>query len=417
MRRLQGKKEGMTRWLCCQLGAREYFAVPRALHRVGCLSVFITDAWVRPRFPSAFLIGPSAALRDRFHPDLADAPVVAFTPSLIRFELDRRLRGVDGWRLISERNAWFQQHALNAMKSLSSRLSTSGSELALFAYSYAAADLFRYAKSRGWYTVLGQIDPGPLEEDIVQKEQNRISEYESAWRAAPSSYWKNWREECLLADRIVVNSDWSRNALQASGVDAQKISNARLAYELPKNALTFVRTYPSNFSRKRPLRVLFLGQVVVRKGVVPLLEAAKLLQDEPVKFWLVGPVGVTPRNGNFSKNVHLAGPVSRSAAHKYYKEADVFIFPTFSDGYGLTQLEAQAWKLPIIASRFCGQVVRHQENGLLLDLITPEAIATALLDCLNNPGRLQTFSNHALSAQLDGFTDLQKSLEFVGHAT
>jgi len=177
-----------------------------------------------------------------------------------------------------------------------------------------------------------------------------------------------------------------------------------------------MRVYPLTFTRQRPLRVLFLGQVIVRKGVVPLLEAAKLLQGEPVEFWVVGPVGVTARTGTTTKNVHLRRPVSRSVASKYYQKADVFILPTFSDGFGLTQLEARAWKLPIIASRFCGEVVRHQETGLVLDEITPEAIAEALLDCLNNPAQLQTFSNQATAAQLDGFTELQKGLESLGDA-
>ena len=55
--------------------------------------------------------------------------------------------------------------------------------------------------------------------------------------------------------------------------------------------------------------------------------------------------------------VRWAGTVSREDTARYYRDADVFLFPTYSDGFGLTQLEAQAWKLPIIASVFCGAVV------------------------------------------------------------
>ena len=38
----------MVPWICCQLGAREHYAIPRALSRVGILEALVTDAWVPP---------------------------------------------------------------------------------------------------------------------------------------------------------------------------------------------------------------------------------------------------------------------------------------------------------------------------------------------------------------------------------
>lgn len=63
--------------------------------------------------------------------------------------------------------------------------------------------------------------------------------------------------------------------------------------------------------------------------------------------------------------VRWIGSVPRSATAMYYQLADVFLFPTLSDGFGLTQLEAQAWKLPIITSKFCGEVVKDRVNGAI----------------------------------------------------
>ena len=36
------------KWICCQLGAREHYAIPRALFRLGMLDYLLTDAWVPP---------------------------------------------------------------------------------------------------------------------------------------------------------------------------------------------------------------------------------------------------------------------------------------------------------------------------------------------------------------------------------
>jgi glycosyltransferase involved in cell wall biosynthesis len=76
----------------------------------------------------------------------------------------------------------------------------------------------------------------------------------------------------------------------------------------------------------------------------------------------------------------------------YYQKADVFIFPTLSDGFGLTQLEAQ---LPIIASQFCGEVVQDGINGLVLAAVTGETITQALKFCLQHPQELQMLAENA----------------------
>ena len=72
----------------------------------------------------------------------------------------------------------------------------------LLSYSYAALEPFRFAKSRGWKTLLPQIDPGPEEERIVAEEVARVPELAGEWQPAPADYRVSWREECDLADRI-----------------------------------------------------------------------------------------------------------------------------------------------------------------------------------------------------------------------
>ncbi len=57
------------KWLCYQLGAREHYAIPRALFRLSVLDWLVTDAWIRP---SSFLAKLSGSrLADRFHDEAA----------------------------------------------------------------------------------------------------------------------------------------------------------------------------------------------------------------------------------------------------------------------------------------------------------------------------------------------------------
>lgn len=107
----------MNPWICCQLGAREHYAIPRALHQTGQLASFITDAWVSPT--SALNLLPNAlmrSLRDRFHPDLATAPIQAVTSSLMQFELRQQLRKTSAWDSMIARNHWFQAQMIRLLE-------------------------------------------------------------------------------------------------------------------------------------------------------------------------------------------------------------------------------------------------------------------------------------------------------------
>jgi glycosyltransferase involved in cell wall biosynthesis len=140
---------------------------------------------------------------------------------------------------------------------------------------------------------------------------------------------------------------------------------------------------------KRPntrLQALFLGSVILRKGVGQLFDANRMLKNEPVDFTFAGPIGVKiPDEISQLPNVRFLGPVDKAIAEKLYREADIFLFPTLSDGFGLTQLEALGHGIPVVASKNCGRVVEHGTNGLLLSAVTPEAIAEAVMQFLRDP--------------------------------
>jgi glycosyltransferase involved in cell wall biosynthesis len=335
-------------------------------------------------------------VRGRWHEELKEAVVASFNSWLVAFEILARVRRLRGWPLIIARNEWFQGKACaclarNAEKLKSETLKT---ELIIFAYSYAAREIFRFAKKQGWRTILGQIDPGPVEEKIVAEETARVPELADDWQPAPVKYWDNWQEECSLADHIIVNSEWSRTCLEKAGVNGSKLSVVPLAYESPITDTPTTRAYPARFAPGRPLRVLFLGQVNLRKGVARLFDAIRQLKNEPIEFQFVGPVQVAvPADLRNNARVRWIGAVPRGKTGDFYRTADVLIFPTLSDGFGLTQLEAQARGLPVIASRYCGEVLKHSVNGLLLDEPTADAIVEALRFCLADPRQLAAFSS------------------------
>jgi glycosyltransferase involved in cell wall biosynthesis len=380
-------------WVCCQLGAREHYAVPRALQRTGLLRELITDLWFRP---NSVMRSLRSSLAGRFHPGLSSARVSASNLEALIFAARSCASGATGWRLISKRNDWFQSFVVDQL----ARREHDPAQTKVFAYSYAAEGILKFARERGWRTVLGQIDPGPAEERIVAKVASSCG---NGWHGAPAEYWRRWRNECDLADQIVVNSEWSREALLSEGITAEKIHIVPVAFESQPHS--FNRTYPEAFTPERPLRVLFLGQINLRKGVAQLSDAIRSLSGEPIEFWFVGPLQM-----HLPADVKWLGLASRSDVSRYYRDADVFILPTLSDGFGLTQLEAQSWKLPVIASRFCGDVVRDGYNGLVLEEVSGPAIAAALRQLLHAPESLQAMSENSRVDERFSLNSLAASL-------
>ena len=98
------------KWIVAQLGAREHYSFARTLHAKGMLGGLVTDAWVPPVHPFGWL---RRNLRERYHPELASAPVRAWNVAAVTFELTARWRGLQGWPLILERNRWFQREVVS----------------------------------------------------------------------------------------------------------------------------------------------------------------------------------------------------------------------------------------------------------------------------------------------------------------
>jgi glycosyltransferase involved in cell wall biosynthesis len=224
----------------------------------------------------------------------------------------------------------------------------------------------------GGVAILGQVDPASSEEQIVAQERQRWPGWETEDAVVPEPWkerrWAEWAE----ADLIVVNSTWARDCLQAQGVPETKLRVIPLAYEPPR-----APTPPRQPGPK--LRVLWLGQVILRKGIPYLLEAARRLAGEPIEFCIAGSIRISPEAVvSAPPNVRFLGPVSRSLVSEFYADADVFVLPTLSDGFAITQLEAMAHGLPVIATPRCGEVVVPGRNGLIVPPADSEALAQAL---------------------------------------
>jgi glycosyltransferase involved in cell wall biosynthesis len=373
-------------WFCAQIGAREHYAIPRALHGAGKLDTLYTDFWagsgIRPLLPAS---GKLSSLATRFHPGLSDASVHSYNLRALDWEikLRRQSNPYEGFCDVGRRFASAVCADLQRKKW--------SPESIFFAYDTGALEIFTFLREHGVHCILDQMDPGRVEVDLVREEEKRWPGWSVDTSDVPEAYFARREREWALADRVVVNSEFSRQGLMAQGVAPEKVVVLPLCYETAGRGVAAEEPTPatSSFSRQRSLRVLFLGQVILRKGIQYLIEAARLLQNEPVQFEIVGPLGISDKAiASAPSNVHFHGRVNRNQAAAWYRQADLFVLPTLSDGFALTQIEAMAHGLPVIATANCGEVVTDGTDGFIIPVRNAEFFARTMARYLTEPGLL-----------------------------
>jgi len=395
------------KWIVAQNGSREHYAMPRALHKDGKLALFITDYWFHPQsFLTEKLLGYNPRVSNRYHPELSGAQIRSFNLIFLAFDfLQARFKFIN----LSTRDKLFQN--LSIIASLFFKLFHKRSEYIFFAYNYTAYALFKHFQNN--YLVLGQIDAGPQAAQINQELHTR-------WlpdTAPPVNYYNfygfKWQEECRMADVIIVNSNWAHKMLVAQGIREDKIRIVPLIFSESYPAIQ-KKDYPDKFTEKEPMKVLFLGTFKLLKGIHVIIEAAKKLHGFPIVFNLVGR-NMLPATffEEIPENVNvLSHAKTREEVHRHYSEADLFVLPTFSDGFAITQLEAQFHKLPLIVTRNCGEVVKDGVNGLLIEP-TPEDLFDKLLYVLESPLILSSLSNSAINPKKYNLLQLQQQLSEI----
>jgi glycosyltransferase involved in cell wall biosynthesis len=356
-------------------------------------------------------------LATRRNNQLDDAKVISWNASALWRELKHSKK--NRYEYYLSENAWF---GVRCRRWLQKNKPLVPKHTIIFSYSGTALEVFKWAKSQGASTVLGVIDPGRVEQEMVREEAARWLGWEKVQDEPPEPYNQRRDEECRFADKIVVNSRWSFECLEKQGVPKSKIVVIPLCYESGREESDFRSN--SNGSpleqEVRPFTVLFLGQVILRKGIQYLIQAAKHPELTKVVFDVVGPLGITENAIRSSpSNMRFHGVASRADVFKWYGRADLFVLPTISDGFAITQIEAMAHGLPVIATPNCGEVVRHGVDGLIVPIRDSKALAEAIIRFFKDTdfykrcreqarNRSKDFTLHILQNRL---IELEKMLE------
>jgi glycosyltransferase involved in cell wall biosynthesis len=129
-----------------------------------------------------------------------------------------------------------------------------------------------------------------------------------------------------------------------------------------------------------------VGRLVAEKGIVELAAAAAVLGDRATVAW-VGPDDPAKPDALRATGSSLRLLGARSDMPAVYNAFDVFVLPSYREGFSRSGMEAAATGLPLVLSdiRGCREVGRHEQEALLVPAGDADALAVALVRLVEDP--------------------------------
>jgi glycosyltransferase involved in cell wall biosynthesis len=195
------------------------------------------------------------------------------------------------------------------------------------------------------------------------------------------------KKSCQWAKKIIAVSDnTKRDLMKLYKVPETKMEVIHEGVSQNQNLSLKVQDSNVKCKVEKPY-LLFIGRLEERKNIVGIIRAFKLLKEKykiPHKLVLAGNFGYGEeriieeiKNVNYANDILIPGYISEEEKWKLLKDADVFLFPTFYEGFGLPVLEAQSVGVPVVAGNNSSITEVANESALIVNPNSPEEIANS----------------------------------------
>jgi len=232
------------------------------------------------------------------------------------------------------------------------------------------------------------LDATPLQYD----ELGSFYRHEQGPAWLESWKWRLNRDCYMSARRLVAWSEWTKLGLvQQYGVPADKVS------VIPPgvNVDEWRRPRP-RVPHADPVKILFVGGDLERKGGVVLLEAFRALRHLGLELHLVTKSELVPEPGVFVYNNLEA---NSQPLKDLYHSCDIFALPTFGDCLPMVLSEAGASGMAIISTNVAAipEIIRNGETGLTVPAGDAVSLTQAISDLASNPATRVMLGEQAMA--------------------
>ena len=201
------------------------------------------------------------------------------------------------------------------------------------------------------------------------------------------------------ADRYIAYGTKAKEYLEYLGAKAENIyiSTNTVDMEYFQSKVVEYRNTDSFMKERKKYPkylLLYVGQLIRRKGIIQVLKALDSLGDPDIGFIIVGS-GPEEKNlktfckKNKLQNIFFEGFKQQNELSKYYALADVFILPSFEEVWGLVVNEALAIGLYVLSSKYAGASYDLIKEGWSGDVFDPHNIEEIVKLIIQAKGKIK----------------------------
>jgi glycosyltransferase involved in cell wall biosynthesis len=351
----------VNRFVTAFAGRRDAYQLPIALHEVGLLETFITDAYL-PSFWSR-----AARLLPGFGNKAANRKCDALTDASVQSKWLLALLEVTARRChVSAKRCWAM---VDRGLSLAAAKRAAATRSHFLLYEPYAWEAFTARYSHDPLRILFHFHPHPhLEAEILAADVAKHPPPTGQWlsldgglprtsarRRRPEESWRH-------ADMILCASTLTRRSLIYAGAQPEKCRVVPYGIELPL-------ARPHDQPSKGNFEVLFVGNGIQRKGLHHLLTAWNLARLPAEAGLTLVCRDLDPRmialiqHGN--RNVTLLKGVSSDELARLYARSHLLVVPSLVEGFGFVYLEALSFGCPVLGTaNTCLPDLGDETNGV-----------------------------------------------------
>ncbi len=182
-----------------------------------------------------------------------------------------------------------------------------------------------------------------------------------------------------------------------------------LKYSKTNSKITIIPlgiSHPNKKEKPTPVKqnpyFLYLGTIEPRKNISLLIDAFLELKKEHKithKLILTGKIGWKSKKiikkAKISPEIILTNYINEKEKHNLYKNADIFIYPSIYEGFGLPPLEAMSYKIPVITSTGGSLKEIYGNYALQFDPQDKTKLKNHIISILNNPKKQNKLTQKA----------------------
>lgn len=210
------------------------------------------------------------------------------------------------------------------------------------------------------------------------------------------------------ADAIIVDSiSTKQDVANFFKVEASKVSVVPLGVGsqfAPLNDAVFLKEIKQKYHLPDKF-ILYLGTIEPRKNIIGIVKAFEIFKKDFKQYSLVlaGSLGwkykeilTVVKNSSVAKDIHLVGFIEEGDKVGIYNLADLFLYPSFFEGFGLPPLEAMACGVPVVTSNRSSLSEVVGESAIMVDPYNIAEIAFAMKEVMADKQLYDSLKNQGL---------------------